>query len=131
MTARWTEAGSTRTAPIESATDAIDLFDDLNTRLRSAPSMVEMSRSDDGGSPAFTIGAGRELTVLGLQSSLDPPYFMSAGNADAVGGVWFLYAVENTEVAAFNLVELDVGRRALAEFIETERLPTSVSWEEL
>jgi hypothetical protein len=130
MLARWTQNGSIVQVGIDGADQALDLFDRLNSELADAPSMIEFVAPDDRG-PAFAIGAGRAVSVLTFQASLDPPYFISSGDLDANGELWFSFAEEETAYAKINAIDRAVARTALRQFIETCDLPDNVSWERL
>jgi hypothetical protein len=125
---RWVEGGALRERTISSATDGLALFDRVHLIAAVDPTMV--AYNPVGTSEEFCIGAGRDLTVLTYQRSLDPPYFASRGDDAAHGLVSFLYAGEPSEFLLNSAVPVEHARRALTEYLGSRRLPTSIRWDE-
>lgn len=80
---------------------------------------------------SLAIGLGRDRTVVTYQDSLEPPYFISLGNAEEKGVETFMYGGEPTEYHAANLVSLACGFGALGEFFCCDRRPETCRWEQL
>lgn len=77
------------------------------------------------------VGLGRERTVFTYQESLDPPYFISEGDAHADGETWFCYGQEQTEYLKANLVSASLIEPTVREFIGQLGRPRTVAWEKL
>ena len=129
LVATWTEDDVVHESILADGDEAATLFDQLTVRLVAAPSMVEVAM--DGSGCALAIGAGRPETVVTYQSSLDPPYFISAGQPDRAGEIRFLYAGETTPYSAANAISVSDGRRALIEYVRDGGLPEGIEWERL
>jgi hypothetical protein len=77
------------------------------------------------------VGLGRDWTVFTYQSSVDPPYFISAGRPDIAGEVWFRYAGEQTEYLKRNLVDKELIVPTIKRFMTTSGIPDTLRWERL
>jgi hypothetical protein len=67
----------------------------------------------------LSIGLGRTESLLSyLQSSYDPPYWMSRGERSD-GGVWFRFSGEATEYPATALIGVERAREAVRHFVRT------------
>ncbi len=125
----WTEHDEVKSAHLADAGEALALYDELVVRVISRPSMVEFASGSPG--CALAIGAGATETVVTFQSSLDPPYFISAGEASKTGDVWFEYSGEATAYSASNVIPAADGRHALVEYLHDSRRPSAIDWERL
>lgn len=109
---------------------AMALFGDVHQSAKSAPTMVEYSDPRSGA--AFAIGAGRDVTVLTVQASPAPPYFISRGRIKpARVPVWFLYAGENTPYPGSSAVPLNLGLKALEIILTSGERSPDLEWERL
>jgi hypothetical protein len=125
----WSEDDAVRQEVIANSSKAVALFDELCSRLSHSPSMVEFAMGLAG--RALAVGAGRSETVVTYQSSLDPPYFISAGDPRRSGEIPFEYAAQTTPYAAFNAIALSEGRAALIAYLASGELPAGIDWERL
>lgn len=125
--AQWSDWEAVHEEVVSTPREATDLIDRV-ARNSAIPTMVEFF-NDRGTS--FAIGIGRAKTVVTFQESQNPPYFISLGNANAVGTEWFCYGQEESEYLASNLVDPNEGRLALVEFIKKGVKPEVISWEKL
>ena len=122
----WTESFDREVRSEEVAA----LLRDLSITHSDPPVMVEVSPVEGPPGRAFTIGIGREDTVLTFQDSADPPYLISMGDSDS-DVVMFCWGNEWTEYLGRNVVPLDAGYAALREFLADTGRPTCVQWEAL
>ena len=90
---------------------------------------MEFFSPDSGQSLA--LGIGLNSTVVTYQESLDPPYFISLGDKEALGTEWFRYGGEETEYLARNLVSTNKGMDALKQFVINRMQPGNLEWERL
>jgi len=113
----------------------IKTWEDANVLLERAasqsvpPFIIEFFSPDSGQS--LGLGIGRKVTVVTYQDSLDPPYFISLGNKEAIGTEWFCYGKEQTEYLARNLVAMNEGLEALKQFVINRMQPGNLAWERL
>jgi hypothetical protein len=126
LTARWTEEEVVRERKVSDVAGAMSLFNELDD---SGNTMVEFENGDGG---AIAIGAGRDVTVITTQHSVDPPYFTSqAKGAPADDEYVFLYAGENTPYPGSSVVAKKDGVRALEHFLRSGELDPDLDWEKL
>ena len=128
LTVEWTTWDDSERTEITSWEEAEIFLNRLATRLQ-LPCLIEFYAARTGQS--FGLGVGREETVATYQDSLDPPYFISLGDAGRSGIEWFCYGNERTEYLAINLIHINLGKAALKEFIESRIRPNIISWEAL
>jgi hypothetical protein len=128
MLAYWSDFESSHSRRIGSFDQALDLINELTLSI-TTPAMVEFR--DDSVGLAFGYAVGRKRTVLTFQHTSDPPYYISKGDKDQVGGEWFCYGQQYSEYMRYNLIEHASAQKALREFFQTQELPVSVMWEKL
>jgi hypothetical protein len=129
LTARWTEREEVRERNVDEVADALSLFKQVDTTSKDHPTMVEF---ENGQGTTIAIGAGRDVTVITAQHSLDPPYFTSRAEGDTDGAdAWFTYAGENTPYPGHSVVPKSDGIRALEHFLRTGELDPHLGWERL
>jgi hypothetical protein len=114
---------------VEVAEEALALLERVHRQAdREAPPLLEF-RAEGG--CALGVGLGREVSVVTYQRSLEPPYFISLGSV-ARESTWFCYASRYSEYIASNLVSIDVAKRAVSDFFESEGgRSNQLEWEEL
>lgn len=127
--AQWTESGRAREELVASPEHGVDLFDRLHRTSVDAPTMVNFGPVGSG--QALSVGAGRPLSVLAFQDSLDPPYHASRGDQAHEGDIWFLVGGENTQFPARSAIPVNEARRALAEYLRDGGLPEAIGWDEV
>jgi hypothetical protein len=129
LTARWTEQEEVRERKVNEFAEAMSLFREVDASSRDHPTMVEFENANGG---AIAIGAGRDVTVITAQHSLDPPYFTSqAKGASDDDEYLFLYAGENTPYPGSSVVPKKDGVRALEHFLRSGQLDPDLEWEQL
>jgi hypothetical protein len=129
LIARWTEEEVVRERKVNDVAGAMSLFNELDASGRHHPTMVEFENGDGG---AIAIGAGRDVTVITAQHSIDPPYFTSqAKGAPDDDEYSFLYAGENTPYPGSSVVPKKDGVRPLEHFLRSGELDPDLDWEKL
>ncbi len=129
LTARWSEQEEVREQKVDEVAGALSLFKEVDAASKDHPTMVEF---ENGHGAAIAIGAGRAVTVITAQHSLDPPYFTSRAKGAMEGAdAWFIYAGENTPYPADSVVPKTDGVRALEHFLRTGELDSHLDWEKL
>jgi len=106
----------------------MQLVDELEKTV-NIPTIIEFWDNDT--KRALGMGLGRKTTILTYQDSLDPPYYISLGNAKAEGTFWFCYGQEESEYSLSNEVEYKKGLEAIKLFFEKTGRPNNISWEKL
>jgi Immunity protein Imm1 len=128
LTVEWTTWNNVERADINTWEEANALIERAASQS-GPPSIMEFFSPDSGQS--LGLGIGRKSTVVTYQDSLDPPYFVSLGDKDALGTEWFRYGGEETEYLARNLVSMNKGMDALKQFVINRMQPGSFDWERL
>ena len=126
--ATWSEGTDTREIEIDGYDELLKLLDGIGPKSDQS-TMLEVYDRDTRRSLA--IGLGKDRTVVTYQDSLDPPYFISLGNAEEEGVEVFVYGGESTEYLKANLVSLARGFGALSEFFQSDTRPEACQWEKL
>lgn len=100
----------------------------LHEEFRSQPILVELIRPDGA---SLAMGVGESITVLSYNPSADPPYFVSIGDEESPGTVWFGYFGAESEFSLADAVTVESGREAMKSFLHSGRPPTEVGWQEV
>ena len=111
--------------------DVMDFVRQLHLASPTPPSMVEIYDETTYAAIAIGVGGHNRETVVTFQASLDPPYFISAGDRLRGGVVSYCYGQELSEYLANNLVPWDAGLAAVEEFLRTGKHPRCIEWERL
>ena len=61
----------------------------------------------------------------------NPPYFASVGDVTASGTFEFLAWNELTEFRVQHLISMDAARAGMAEFCQTGKRASAITWEEV
>jgi hypothetical protein len=128
LTVEWTAGDNVERSQIKTWEEANALIERAASQS-GHPFMMEFFSPDSGQSLA--LGIGRNSTVVTYQHSLDPPYFISLGDREALGTEWFRYGGEETEYLASNLVSTNKGMDALKQFVINRIQPGNLEWERL
>ncbi len=128
---------------IHDQTKPLDIFDadDMRTKLALAgeeavalgrPNIVFVTVSN-GNTMSLVVGARNETVLDFVYYHKNPPYFASRGDVDDVQPcfVAFVGLVHHTEFPRRNVVPMDLGMRALNDFIKDGELPLAVDWIEV
>jgi hypothetical protein len=116
------------TVTIASADELDNLLRRLQAEWREHPAMAELVHPDGA---ALSIGLGRDVAVLSLVLSPDPPYFVSAGDPLAQGSLWFDYYGSPSEFPMHQAVDIDRALDAMRRFFLSGRQPDNLEWEEV
>jgi hypothetical protein len=120
-------SGEARETEVDDPDEAVALFRAIDEDPTVGPVLVEYYIPEH---ESLSVGAGRELSVLNFQNSLDPPYFTSLGNAGNEN-LDFSYGGQFSEYPGKSAVPKAHAIVALREFVVSRTKPTSVEWEEL
>ena len=127
MNVEWSDGAEIRSAEILNAEEALELLKTLTASLPT-PAMVEFF---DATGRAIALGVGRQKTIVTYQDSIDPPYYISQGDADNDESVFFQYGGEETEYLGQNVVELQPALNAIRDFFRSSSIYSGLEWERL
>ena len=126
---QWTQSGEERIEHLLRPSRILARLHELHRLLSAAPAIISIGRDFEAG-PTLGIGLGRRMSVVTFQSDLDPPYFISLGQNHQSSEI-FEYGGQQSEYLGRNLVPVDTAVAAVAEFLQNEKRPTTLSWEQL
>ncbi|MDX8350604.1 Imm1 family immunity protein [Cognatiyoonia sp. IB215446] len=131
------------TLTIEEGRPPIDILtlDELRANLKLAmdhattigrPNIVFVTMPN-GNTMSLVVGAGNETVLDFVYHHKDPPYFASKADTDDIEPYLVAYVglVHHTELPRRNVVPMDLGMRALNDFVKDGELPPAVDWIEV
>lgn len=80
--------------------------------------------------PTFTIGLGAEDSCAAYWESADPPYYESVGSLPADALIDYAYDTQHSELPGTVRIPKSLALDGLAEFVETGRRPSCITWTE-
>lgn len=114
----------------ESIGELDSILDQLNKEFaQKRPSLVEIEiKSGD----ILSIGLGLNKSLLSFVSaSGDPPYFISKGKKENLEDTVVFYCHnEWSEFPSFALIQMELARTVVREFVKTGKLSDKIEWEE-
>jgi hypothetical protein len=79
------------------------------------------------------LGLGSEESFVQFEpESGNPPYLVTAGDANAEGTVpFYLFGIHHTEILRRHLIPISIARQILLKWVQTEVRSKDVKWEEM
>lgn len=122
----WSNYDNEYEAQVATPSEALKL-------LRAVPAtpgydpIVTFSATPNG--PFLGVSAS-DPAVVTFEEGLDPPYFVSVGEAGREDLVTLIYGRQESEMPARHLVSRADAESAVSEFLATGRRPAGLVWEE-
>jgi hypothetical protein len=87
----------------------------------------------DGSGLELNFAVGGDETVMGFQSSLDPPNYISLGDPNREGLTPYLFCsgMQGVDESMRNLVPWESALMVLDDFLSTQSRSTIIEWEEV
>ena len=127
----WTDFNEVHETVFRNREKALEYLSLVHGQERRLRPVIEIL-SEPTGFPSFSLAVGGDESVLTFEHSIDPPYFISLGDAAGTGpSPLFFHGGQGVDHLARNLVPFAAAIEAAEEFLTTGERPKCVDWEQL
>ena len=121
----WLVDGVGMQVNISSAADLTQRLIDVSASRPDAPTLTLQKESDR----LMHIGVSKDIGYLNYVEGPNELSYVSIGDPDAKGTLWFSYAGSGSEIPLRHCLPMSLLLKGILEFYHTCAMPSSVRWE--
>ena len=133
MPATITIHDKTSAAPVSDASQLDTILGEASEEARSRGILGAVIIEAENGNSITMVVGGSESVLTFDYGHRNPPYYISKGVSETDEPILTCYLnfQHHSEFSRKNVIPYHEGAKAVAQFIDSGKLPTNVSWEEI